>query len=276
MIVGLHLSREKSILKTISKVHGLGANALQFFSSNPRAIRPADIHKFDNERGAIIDFCNDHGFRLVIHSAYTINAATDPSRFERLDDTYWYQTIVADLDIAESLNAVGAVIHVGKYTKLTKQDGLLNMQEFIRYTLKYLKKNKYNTRLLIETAAGQGTELCVDIDEFIDLFNSIKDSKNLGICFDTCHVWVAGYDIIEAFIKIQAGTNNAIQVIHLNGSKVPFGSRKDRHSPILEDSTIPADVLNRFLQEVKRYPQITIILETPGEDPHKEIKFVKK
>lgn len=268
MIIGAHINKESTIIKTIQKIIQYNGNALQFFTTNPRSGNSASIPKDAN---TIFEFIKNNSFSLVIHSAYTINIATPIQT--NIKDVYWYKAILQDLNIAHQIGAIGAIIHVGKYTKQTPSEGLKNMKEAVENILKDINKNKYNSLLLLETAAGQGTELCVDIDEFIEFYNNISDKSNLGICFDTCHVWVAGFDIVKAFKKIQKQTNNSIRVIHLNGSLVPMGSKKDRHSPILKNSTIPQELLEEFLKELKKYPNIIIILETPDDDVMSDIQF---
>lgn len=280
MIIGAHISKESTLLDTMITMSRFGGNALQFFSSNPRSGRSAGLTKYERESERVRAYMKANGFHLVIHSAYVINMSAPLRNGERemesIGDAYWYQSIVNDLEIAECLGAIGAIVHVGKYTKQTPSAGLDNMTHFVKSVVRHLKDKGMGSKLILETAAGQGTELCVDIDEFIAFCNGIGDTKNFGICFDTCHVWVAGFDIVEAFKRIQRRTRNAICVVHLNGSSVLKGSRKDRHSPILRDSTIPSKTLDEFLIEVKKYPKIQVILETPDNDIKGDIDYVKE
>ena len=149
------------------------------------------------------------------------------------------------------------------------------MKVFLLDIIAFIKANDLiGTKIILETAAGQGTEMLVNIDELIAFANEF-DNNYFSLCFDTCHVWSAGFDIIEAYNKIQKETNSLINVIHFNGSKTPKGSLKDRHDSLFsETNTIPIDILNKFANNLK---DIIIILETPSESEYtKEIAFLYK
>ena len=259
-LIGVHLNRENNLQKTIYKLNKLGGNSLQIFTSNPSNCQPANIEKYFKEYETIKDLnCN-----FVIHSSYTINIAKPIN----------YKIIEADLKIANKYKAIGVIVHVGKHVNTNLEKCYENMITFFNYCIDFIKTNNFNTKIILETGAGQGTEMLIDIDEFIN-FSKQFDEKYFGLCFDTCHVWSAGFDIIEAYNKIQKYTNNLISVIHFNGSKTKKGSKKDRHANLFDNlNTIPLEKLKLFCNNLKN---IMIILETPDEqDYQKEIEFIKE
>lgn len=131
------------------------------------------------------------------------------------------------------------------------------------------------TKLIIETPAGQGTELLTNLNDFIDFYNdfSKEQQKYLGICFDTAHTWALGYELIEAYNILFKKNSSDIIVIHLNNSMVEKGDLKDRHS-IMLDGKISVDNMNDFICNLKNKKIPLIILETPSTDYRTELKHV--
>lgn len=273
MFVGAHIKKEKTLLKTLEKITEYGGNSLQFFTKSPQVNQPADITKFDKEAKDITEYCTHHKITTVIHSAYTINIAAPCMNDKRtilLKDTYWFNNIINDLIIADKLGCLGVVVHVGKSTKQSKDIAMNNMLVFVNSVIKFIDKKKLNTCLILETAAGQGTEMLVDLDEFIQFYKTINRPDVFRLCFDTAHVWAAGYDIVPAYIKIQEETDNGIIVIHMNGSKVKKGSKKDRHETIFSGEINLEDITELILNTT---PNTSIILETPNDNPD-EIEYI--
>ena len=149
-----------------------------------------------------------------------------------------------------------------------------------------MRNNNLKTKLIIETPAGQGTELLKDLNEFIQFFNSFskEDKKNLGICFDTAHTWALGYELAEAYDILFKKNSKDITVIHLNNSLVKKGELKDRHSVLL-DGKISINDMNNFISSlsdnnnnrnnVKNMTLPTIILETPSDNYDMEINHIR-
>jgi deoxyribonuclease-4 len=181
------------------------------------------------------------------------------------------------LEISDLIGSIGVVLHVGKHVKLSYNDGLDNMRTAIKYVLNDIAKKNLITKLILETPAGQGTELLTDLKEFIKFYNSFtkEEQKYLGICLDTAHTWALGYDLDEAY-EILFSKNNAknITLIHLNNSLVNKGAKKDRHATML-DGIIPNDKMNDFIKSLKNNKTI-IILETPSIYYEKEISHIYK
>ena len=276
--VGAHINRDKTIVKTMENIKSAGGNALQIFISSPRSTALTDIAKYDSVSREIKEYLTQNNFKLVIHSPYVINVASEFKNGKRtltIDECYWIKTIINQLEISDLIGSIGVVLHVGKHVKLSYKDGLENMRTFIKYVLNDISNKKLNTKLIIETPAGQGTELLTDLKDFIEFYNSFTkdEQKYLGICLDTAHTWALGYDLNEAY-NILFSKSNAknITLIHLNNSLVEKGARKDRHATIL-DGMIPNDNMNDFIKNIKKNKTV-IILETPSKDYDKEIAHI--
>ena len=276
--VGAHINRDKTIVKTMENIKNAGGNALQIFVSSPRSTALTDIAKYNSVSREIKEYLKENDFKLVIHSPYVINIASELKNGKRtltIDDCYWIKTIINQLEISDLIGSIGVVIHVGKHVKLSYNDGLENMRSTIKYVLNDISKKKLNTKLILETPAGQGSELLTDLKDFIKFYNSFTkdEQKYLGICLDTAHTWALGYDLDEAYDILFSKSNaKNITLIHLNNSLVKKGARKDRHATIL-DGMIPNDKMNDFIKSIKKNKTV-IILETPSTNYDKEIAHI--
>lgn len=159
---------------------------------------------------------SDKKLIVYIHSSYLINLCNETN----------IELLKKDLSVGKLLGCKGVVVHVGKHTTLMKEEGLLKMTKSID---KIVESIDESCPLLIETPAGQGTELLTTISDFVTFYKSL-DKKKIKICIDTCHVFSLGYDPIDYcnYIELHCG-KNAIKLIHLNDSKNVKGSRIDRH-----------------------------------------------
>jgi deoxyribonuclease-4 len=276
--VGAHINRDKTIVKTMENIKNTGGNALQIFVSSPRSTALTDIAKYESISHDIKKYLKNNNFKLFIHSPYVINVATELKNGKRtltIDECYWIKTIVNQLEISNLIGSVGVVLHVGKHVKLSYNDGLENMRTAIKYVLNDISTKKLNTKLILETPAGQGTELLTDLKDFIEFYNSFTkdEQKYLGICFDTAHTWALGYDLDEAYDILFSKSNaKNITLIHLNNSLVEKGAKKDRHATML-DGMIPNDKMNDFIKSIKKNKTV-IILETPSTNYDKEIAHI--
>ena len=275
--VGAHINRDKTIVKTMENIKNAGGNALQIFVSSPRSTALTDMAKYNSVSREIKEYLKENDFKLVIHSPYVINVASEFKNGKRtltIDECYWIKTIINQLEISDLIGSIGVVLHVGKHVKLSYNDGLENMRTAIKYVLNDISK-KLNTKLILETPAGQGTELLTDLNDFIKFYNSFTkyEQKYLGICLDTAHTWALGYELDEAYNLLFSQSNaKNITLIHLNNSQVKKGARKDRHETIL-DGMIPNDKMNNFIKSIKKNKTV-IILETPSTNYDKEIAHI--
>jgi deoxyribonuclease-4 len=278
--IGAHIAKQKTLLDTIKIIKDNGGNALQLFASNPRSVALPNIEKYTKEVPSVLKYCEENAMKLIIHSPYTINLAKDMKNGDRtldIKDCYWINLLIEELKISDLINSSGVVVHVGKYTTQTYEDGLQNMKDYIKYIVAYLKKNNIKSKFILETPAGQGTELLTDLNEFVKFYNSfsVDEKKHMGICLDTCHVYSAGYELSDAYNIIYAKNAKDVVVIHLNSSMKGLNAKVDKHAPIL-DGKIPVKDIENFLKLIKTNKHIPlIILEKPSNNLNKDINFIK-
>lgn len=280
--IGAHINREKTIVKTMEAITKNGGNCLQLFVSNPRSASLVNIDNYINTADDIKEYSNKNNFKTIIHSSYTINLARDFKNGKRavpIDECFWVQLLLHELKISHLINSLGVVVHVGKHTTLSYNNGLDNMRAALEYIIDVLHMNNIKTKIIIETPAGQGSELLTDLHDFIAFYNSFtnEQKKYLGICLDTAHVWAAGYEISEAYEIICNKNANDLIAIHLNNSIVAKGSNVDRHTTLFDSTngTIPPNTFKNMLELIKgEKHKPMIILETPSLQLSKEIKWL--
>lgn len=215
--------------------------------------------------------------RIVVHYSYSINIAHPWSASD-----WWIQQLILEIKKAAHIGAFGIVIHTGKSMRHSTSTGINNMFSSLIYV--HRETADLDIKILIETPAGQGTELLTDIQDFakfIKKFSMAEDINNrFGICIDTCHVYAAGNDIstlkgIEHLFKTisdEVGLQK-IKLIHLNNSKGELGSRVDRHARIVE-GVIPIESMKIIIKFVNRLG-IPMVLETPSKYILKDYEFVR-
>lgn len=268
---GVHISIKYGIPKAVELLKKLDkdANVMQIFVDNPHSSRLSNLKKYTDDN--IKDIQNStKNIKLFIHSPYVINLAKENINGIKL--------LIAELEFCEKINGIGVIVHMGKFLNSNREDALNMMKKNISNILKIAKIKK--TKLLLETSAGQGTELCYDLVEFSDLYKlfTTKEKKNLGICIDTCHIYNAGYDLstkssVKIFIKLfdkLLGWKH-VELIHLNNSQKDLGSRVDRHDN-LSKGKIKKEGLMYFIKKMKKIP---IVLETPSDGYKEDLKFIK-
>jgi deoxyribonuclease-4 len=279
---GAHINREKTIIKTMETITKNGGNCLQLFVSNPRSSSLVNIDNYINITDDVKDYISKNNFKLVIHSSYTINLARDFKNDKRtvpINECVWIKILLHELYISHLINSSGVIVHVGKHTTLSYNKGIENMRTAIEYIINELEKNNIKTKIIIETPAGQGTELLTNLNEFIDFYNSFskEQKKYLGICLDTAHIWATDYELNEAYNIICNKNANDLIVIHLNNSSVKKGSNIDRHATLFDSTngTISLKVIKQFLELFKDNKHVPIIiLETPSIEYSQEIKWI--
>ena len=232
VIFGAHISISKGLVKAVDRANDLGCKVMQIFSQSPqsfRGISKKNIGAVDKARERL----KHHGIQVVSHSPYLINLAKDPVK-----EKYVADALKRDLEFVNKLEGIGSVVHMGKSIKLSEKDALDNMEKNIK---NILKEYKGKSKLILETSCGQGTELLFkieDLGKFYQRFTN-KEKERIGFCIDTCHVFVAGYDMrtaskVKEFMKLfddSIGLDNLV-LIHFNDSDKPFASHVDRHEDI--------------------------------------------
>lgn len=210
----------------------------------------------------------DNTFKIVVHYSYSINLAHTWNSAD-----WWIQQLITEIEAADKIGAFALVIHTGKSMQYSESAAINNMFSSLLYVHQVTKDS--DVKLLIETPAGQGTELLADIEDFVRFmqkFDSIPAlSERFGICVDTCHIYSAGYDIatkrgVSAFFDtIDRGVGiSKIKLVHLNNSRAELGSKIDRHDN-LKTGTLKMKSIRTVVQFINSL-EIPMVLETPSGD----------
>lgn len=279
---GAHMSIKRSIVSAVDEMREMGGNMIQIFISNPMSNQNVDKTKYNQIQSNLIKKkLAETNTKLVIHLPYVINLAKMYN-----PDSQTIKSICNQLDVSENIGSIGCVVHVGKYLELTESDGLDNMYLNLKAIVNYLNTNNFKTKIILETSAGQGTELLStknnDLSELSNFYNRFDnvEKEHIKICVDTCHIFAAGYDIrtkkrVNRFFNDfndQIGIKH-IALIHLNDSKKGCGCCVDRHAN-LGLGEIGIVGLRQVIKYCVYY-SIPIILETP-DDHQNEIKLISE
>ena len=276
--IGSHVGITKhGIIGAIDEIVKYNGNFIQIFITNPKARKTTK--RSDEELSTINHYAKYSKVKIVIHAPYLLNFAHE------FNKKSWAITALLDhLNICSKMGALGVVVHSGKYLHLDKSEAIENMYQNLKYCL---DNSPENTKILLETPCGQGTELGGRLEEFRIIYNKFtkEDKKRLRICVDTCHVFAAGYDLsepdkVKTFIKTfdtLIGWKH-VSLIHLNDSKTVLDSHLDRHE-LLDEGNIKLKGLSVIIKFAYN-ADIPLILETPGGYPveipliHKIIKKI--
>lgn len=257
--IGCHLSSSKGFLHMGKEAVKIGANTFQFFTRNPRGSKAKEIDEKDVE--AFLVFSREHGIgQILAHAPYTLN----PCSKEEKTREFALMTMEDDLKRMEYIPGNCYNFHPGSHVGQGAKEGIRMISE----TLNQILKEEQTTTVLLETMAGKGTEVGRSFEELQAILDRVELKSHMGVCLDTCHVYDGEYDIVnhleevlEQFDKI-IGLDK-LKAIHMNDSKNPFGSHKDRHEKIGEGS-LGVDAFERIINH-PLLRGIPIYLETPNE-----------
>lgn len=257
--IGAHLSSAKGFANMGKDAVKIGANTFQFFTRNPQGgkakeINPADVAEF-------LALVKQHKFvKFVAHAPYTLNPCSDnPSTREFAEMVF-----VDDLKRMEYVPHNYYNFHPGSHVGQGVEAGI----DMIASLLDKVLTKEQTTMVLLETMSGKGSEVGAKFEELQKIMDRVKLPEKLGVCLDTCHVYSAGYDIVNNLDEVLAEFDTIIgldklKAIHLNDSKMPFASHKDRHEKIGQ-GTIGLDAIVRIVNH-KKLKELPFILETPND-----------
>lgn len=257
--IGCHLSASKGYLNMGQTALSIGANTFQYFSRNPRG---GNAKAFDaDDAAALVALAGEHGFAPVLtHAPYTLN----PCAASEATLDFAHRALSEDLARLEAFPGALYNLHPGCHVGQGVEVGIKKIAE----SLDAAMFPGMGTTVLLETMAGKGSEVGGRFEELREIIDRMRLSDRVGVCLDTCHVYDAGYDIagdldgvLTEFDRI-VGLNR-LRAIHLNDSKNPLGSRKDRHERLgLGSIGLPA------LSRIVNHPalrHLPFFLETPNE-----------
>ncbi|MCH2130683.1 MAG: deoxyribonuclease IV [Pirellulaceae bacterium] len=260
-ILGAHMSIAGGYYKAVEEAHRCGCECVQIFTKNnnqwrAKPITETDIHEF---RSKLKELNIGHP---ISHSSYLINLASPKPEL-------WKKSVAAfivELERAEALGIPYVVLHPGAFVDSSEAQGIRRVIRALDQVHRSLKG--IAAQCLLETTAGQGTNLGWQFDQLARMLDGVREPERLGVCLDTCHVFAAGYsmDTEKAYKKTMRELNQTIGVkrvraFHLNDSRRELGSRVDRHEHIGRGHMGLEPF--RWLLADRRFRKIPMYLETP-------------
>lgn len=257
--IGCHLSISSGFLAAGKEIVSIGGNTYQYFSRNPQGGRAKAWNQKDFD--AFMVFAKENGIEnLLCHAPYTLNACSanpDTRDFAR-------RCFREDILMLEHFPHALYNFHPGSHTGQGVETGITQIVEILNEVL----YPEMKTTVILECMAGKGSEIGRSFEEIAEIISRVNLKEKLGVCLDTCHVYSAGYDVVNHLDDVLAEFDaiiglDRLKAIHLNDSKMPFASNKDRHEKIGE-GTLGLSAFIRIINH-PRLKHLPFYLETPNE-----------
>lgn len=269
--IGCHLSASKGFLAMGKTAVSIGANTFQFFTRNPRGGAAKDLDPADI--GAFLEFSKENGIDVILaHAPYTLNICSADAGIRE----FAKNTFIDDIKRMEAVPGNLYNFHPGSHVGQGADVGI----DMIAATLNEIIYPEMTTTILLETMAGKGSEVGRSFEEIKAIIDKVSLSDKLGVCLDTCHVYDAGYDVVNDLDGVLTEFDRVIgleklKAIHINDSKNPFQSHKDRHE-VIGGGSIGEEAFSRIINH-PALRNLPFYLETPNElDGYaKEIELLK-
>jgi deoxyribonuclease IV len=272
--IGVHVGTAGGVWTAVDRAVAAGANTFQIFSASPRMWKAAPVKAADAAKMRDLRAKHDVG-PVAVHASYLINLCSQTESVR----TNSVSAFRGEVERALALGAEYLVLHPGSWKGLTREEGLRLAAESIEKAIDGVAWQGKDFRILIENTAGAEFSLGGKLEQVAELVERLKACAPVGVCLDTCHVHVAGYDIvspdgyIETMLLVRDTVGfDAVRVWHCNDAKAAMGSKLDRHEHIGE-GTIGADVFRRLLHD-ERFSHAAFIAETPVDTPGDEARNV--
>jgi len=273
--IGIHLGTTGGASNAVERAAEIGANTFQIFSSSPRMWRAPKVDPKQAARMKELRAKLDVG-PLVIHTSYLVNVCSQTEEVREKSVVAFH----AEIERALALGAEFLVLHPGSWKGLTRDEGLTLAADSIRRAIDGLAWQETPFHILIENTAGAEFSLGGSFEQVAELVERLKPSAPMGVCLDTCHTHVAGYDLVSAEGYEQTVTQaaatiglDAVRVWHMNDAKAARGSKLDRHEEIGK-GTMGLEPFRRLLND-PRFAHCAFIAETPVEEPGDEERNVQ-
>lgn len=277
--IGIHTSIAGGVENAAERAYRLGCNAFQIFSTSPRQWQPYELTRPQCDQ--MNHLRKKYDLKpLVIHSNYLINLASTTDEFLAKS----VEAFRGELQRALNLCAEYLVLHPGSFRGASREEGLKRVAACIVVACRGLDLEKGGLTLLIENTAGAEFSLGARFEQVAEVLYLLDDVIPVAACMDTCHIHVAGYDIVSPegmentlrHLDSTVGLKN-VRVWHCNDAKAAFGSKLDRHQHIGK-GTIGLEPFRRLLND-KRLSHAAFIAETPIDlpgDDHRNVETLKK
>ena len=277
--IGVHVGTAGGTWTAVERAVAAGANTFQIFSSSPRQWRAATVKPDDARKMRELRAKYDVG-PVSFHASYLINLCSQTESVRT-------SSVVAFRGEVERALALGAeylVLHPGSWKGLTRDEGLRLAAESIEKAIDGVAFTEAagqakDFQILIENTAGAEFSLGGKLEQVAELVERLKPCAPVGVCLDTCHVHVAGYDIVtpDGYVETMMLVGDtvgfeAVKLWHCNDAKAAMGSKLDRHEHIGE-GTIGAEAFRRLLHD-ERFRGAAFIAETPVDAPGDEARNV--
>ena len=269
------LSTAGGASNAVERAREIGANAFQMFSSSPRMWRAPKVDPKQAERMHELRAALDVS-PLVIHTSYLVNVCSQ-------SDEVREKSVAAfrgEIERALVLGAEYLVLHPGSWKGLTREEGLKLAADSITRAIDGLPWQGTGFHILIENTAGAEFSLGGSFEQVAELVRRLRATAPVGVCLDTCHTHVAGYDLVsaegyeETMAKVLGTIGfDAVRVWHCNDAKAARGSKLDRHEHIGQ-GTMGVEPFRRLLNDA-RFADAAFIAETPVDEPGDEERNVR-
>jgi deoxyribonuclease IV len=273
--IGVHLGTTGGASNAVERAKEIGANTFQIFSSSPRMWRAPKVDPKQAERMRELRAKLDVG-PLVIHTSYLVNVCSQSGEVREKS----IGAFRGEIERALQLGAEYLVLHPGSWKGLTREEGLKLAAESIERAIDGLAWQGTGFHILIENTAGAEFSLGGSFEQVAELVERLKAHAPVGVCLDTCHTHVAGYDLVttegyaETMNLIAATvTFDAVRVWHCNDAKAAKGSKLDRHTHIGE-GTMGLEPFRWILND-PRFDHCAFVAETPVDEPGDEERNVR-
>ena len=257
--IGCHLSSSKGYLHMGREALSIGANTFQYFTRNPRGSKAKAVDQADI--AALAELAErEHFSTLLAHAPYTLNPCSADEGLR----AFAIQAMTEDLNTMEYLPGNLYNFHPGSHVKQGAETGVRLIAEALNLTL----RPDLHTTVLLETMSGKGSEVGRSFEELRAILDRVELSEKMGVCLDTCHVFDAGYDIVNGLDGVLEEFDRVVgldklRAIHLNDSLNTLGSHKDRHAKI-GAGNIGLPALTRIINH-PRLRRLPFLLETPND-----------
>ncbi len=273
--IGVHLGTAGGASNAVERAREMGANTFQMFSSSPRMWRAPKVDPKQAERMRELRAKLDVG-PLVIHTSYLVNVCSQGEAIREKS----VEAFRGEIERALTFGAEYLVLHPGSWNGLTREEGLKLAAESIKRAIDGLPWQGTGFQILIENTAGAQFSLGGSFEQVAELVTLLRACAPVGVCLDTCHTHVAGYDLVsgegyeETMAKVGATVGfDAVKVWHCNDAKAARGSKLDRHEHIGQ-GTMGVEPFRRLLNDT-RFAHAAFIAETPVDEPGDEERNVR-
>lgn len=260
MYIGRHLSIKEGYASAAKAAYSGGISAFQYFPKNPRSLGIKAFDRREAERCA--ELCRQYDIRTIAHSPYPTNLASEREDVRQRT----VESLLNDLDIANSCGSIGVVVHFGVYKG---KEPLAGYQSIIQSLNEVTSRWNGDAKLLIEIQSGEHTFMGTTIEELAQIRGLCEEPAKLAFCLDTCHMFASGlwHGETDAEWLNKAGSLGVLEhvaAVHFNDSMFAAGARRDRHAA-LGSGHIGEEGM-KWLMSVPALANVPFILETPSDE----------